>query len=88
MNVRELASRYGTVTPGHILYKMRGGYDSMMDNSCKSVDGKIYRMFPRIADDILVEELKEDDIDYGMLIWTDFADSRNIDKVKLEDRNI
>lgn len=88
MDISKLASRCGSVSSGHVLYKMRGGYDSMMDNSCKNVDGKMYKIFHRVEDNLLAEDLKEGDIDYAMLIWADFANSRNIDNVRLEDRNI
>lgn len=65
-------------------------YDSMMDNSCKIVDGMMYKKIsPRIADDdILANDLKEGDIDYALLIWSDFADSRTGDHVVLKDREI
>ena len=86
----KLASRCGSVSDGPILYpfRMRGGYYSMMDNSCKIVDGMMYKISPCIADDILAEDLKNGDIDCAMLIWADFADSRNMDNVRLKDRNI
>ena len=87
MDISKLASRCGSVSRGYILYRMRGGYDAMMDNSCKNVDGKIYRMFPD-QDDLHVEDLKGGDIDYAMLIWVDFANSRNMDNVRLKDRNL
>lgn len=74
------------VSHGRMLYH----YDSMMDNSCKIVDGMMYKKIsPRIADDdILANDLKEGDIDYALLIWSDFADSRTGDHVVLKDREI
>lgn len=74
-----------SVSHGRMLYH----YDIMMDNSCKIVDGRMYKKLPRIADDdILADDLKEGDIDYTLLIWSDFADSRSNDHVVLKNRNI
>ena len=85
----KLASRY--VSHGRMLYpfSMRSGYDSMMDNSCKIVDGMMYKISPRMADDdIHADDLKEGDIDCALLIWSDFANSHSSDHVVLKDRDI
>ena len=87
MDISKLASRCGSVSRGHILYRMRGGYDSMMDNSCKKVDGKIYKTFPD-TEDLEVEDLRDAEMDYVMLLWTDFANNKRRDEVTLKDRNI
>ena len=75
-----------SVSHGRMLYH----YDIMMDNSCKIVDGKMYKKIsPRIADDdILANDLKYGDIDCALLIWSDFSDSHSNDHVVLKDREI
>lgn len=59
----------------------------MMDNTYKSSDGRIYRIINK-PDELNIETLYDMDIDYGMLIWSDFADSRSNDRIVLKDRNI
>lgn len=86
-----LENRCGPVSRGHISYpfRMRGGCKVMMDNSCKSVDGMMYKISPRIADDdILADDLKDRDINFALLIWSDFAGSHSNDHVVLKDRDI
>lgn len=87
MDISKLVNRGGTVIRGHILYKTRGGYEVMMDNSCKKVDGKIYNTFPD-TEDLEVNDLRDEEMDYVMLLWTDFANNKGRDEVTLKDRNL
>lgn len=64
------------------------GYsDYMMDNSCKGLDGSIYRSINKPSD-LSINALHDMDIDYAILIWTDFADSHSRDYVVLKDRDV
>lgn len=56
--------------------KLSGGYDSMMDNSCKSVDGHIFKIPCSIFNDLTVYNLWKKDVDCGDLTFRDFMESR------------
>lgn len=70
--------------------KLLSAYDdySLMDNSCKSLDGRIYKTVKRPKDEFNTKDLMAMDIDYAILIWSDFANSHSNDHVVLKDRNI
>ena len=61
--------------------------DYMMDNSCKGLDGRIYRSINKPSD-LSINVLHDMDTDYSILIWADFADSHSRDHVVLKDRDV
>ena len=88
MDINNLVSSKGDVFGrGHLLYKMFGGYEPIMDNSCRLADGNIYRTFPD-RDDLEVEDLRNSEKDCVILIWEDFVSSRGSDRTNLKDRGL
>lgn len=68
-----------------IYNKINGGYISLMDNSCKRVDGHIFRGFSN-REDLDVEDLRNAEKDHVILVWEDYASSRGSDTTNLKDR--
>ena len=61
----------------------------MMDNSAKGLDGSMYyKTAKKPTDEFSAKDLMNKDIDYVLLIWSDFADSHSVDHVILKDRSI
>jgi hypothetical protein len=66
-------------------HKINGSYISLMDNSCKRVDGHIFRGFPN-REDLYVEDLRNAEKDYVILVWEDYASLRGSNTTNLKDR--
>lgn len=80
MNIKKLLMRDSLVV-GH-------GNCYMMDNSCKSLDGRVYRSFNK-PNELNINIFSDMDIDYSILIWSDFADNHSNDHdVVLKDMRV
>ena len=78
MNIKKLLMRDSLV--GH-------GNCYMMDNSCKGLDGRVYRSFNK-PNELNIKILSDMDIDYSILIWSDFTDNHSNDRVVLKDMRV
>ena len=59
-----------------------------MDNSSKGLDGSMYKTAKKPTDEFSVKDLMNRDVDYALLLWSDFANIHCSDHVVLKDRGI